>query len=85
MTRDELVEQVNSILHLQLEIPLERLVPEANLFDDLALDSLDAVDMLVHLEDHLKVKFNVDLFKNVRTVGDVYKLVGELVLSASAD
>lgn len=79
MTRDEVVAKVNSILNNQLEIPLERLVPEATLFDDLSLDSLDAVDMLVHLEDHLKVKVNVDVFKNVRTVGDIYKLVGDLI------
>lgn len=79
MTRDEVVKKVNSILHNQLEIPLVRLVPEATLFDDLSLDSLDAVDMLVHLEDHLKVKVNVEVFKNVRTVGDIYNLVGELV------
>ncbi len=79
MTRDEVVNKVNSILHHQLEIPLARLVPEATLFDDLALDSLDAVDMLVHLEDHLKVKVNVEAFKNIRTVGDIYNLVSELV------
>ena len=79
MTRDDLIKKVNSILHHQMEIPLAMIVPEATLFDDLSLDSLDAVDMLVHLEDHLKVKVDVDIFKNARTVGDIYKLVGELV------
>jgi len=79
MTRHEIIEKVNSVLHNQLEIPLERLLPEATLFGDLALDSLDAVDMLVHLEDHLKVKVNVEVFKNARTVGDIYNLIGEMV------
>ena len=84
MTRDEVVRKVNSILNNQLEIPMERLVPEATLFDDLSLDSLDAVDMLVYLEDHLKVKVNVEIFKNARTVGDIYNLVSELVSVGSA-
>ncbi len=82
MTQEEVVQKVNSILHQQLEIPLEQLVPEASLFEDLALDSLDAVDMLVYLEEHLKIKVDVEVFKNARTVGDIYKLVGELTLGS---
>lgn len=80
MNRDDVIQKVNSILHTQLEIPLARLKPEATLFDDLSLDSLDAVDMLVHLEDHLKVKVDVEVFKTARTVGDLHNLVSDLVL-----
>ena len=71
-------EAVNEIMHAGFEIPMEKLLPEANLFTDLGLDSLDAVDMLVHLEDKLGVKVDGEKLLKVRTLQDIYDLVQEL-------
>ena len=78
MNNAEIVTKVNELMHRGFEIPMDKLTPDATLFDQLGLDSLDAVDMLVHLEDKLSVKVEGDRFQGVRTLGDVYKLVGEL-------
>jgi len=75
MNREEIVQRVNQTLHDGFEIPTDQLKPEATLFGDLQLDSLDAIDMLVHLEEKLSIKVESELFKEVRTLNDVYNLV----------
>ncbi len=78
MTESEVIEKVNEVMRDGFELGPEALRPEASLFGDLGLDSLDAVDMLVHIEDKLSVKVEGERFQGVKTLGDVYKLVGEL-------
>lgn len=73
-----LIDQINETLSEEFELGLDALKPEAHLFDDLGLDSLDAVDMLVHLEDKTGLKMDVEKLQTARTLGDVYSLVGEL-------
>ena len=60
------------------EIPQDKLLPSARLKEDLELDSLDAIDMLVYLEDELSVKVDIERFKEARTLEDVYGLIGKL-------
>ena len=78
MTREEIITRVNGLMHEGFELPLETLVPSATLFDDLGLDSLDAVDMLVHLQEKLDVKVDGERLMTVRTLQDVYALVESL-------
>lgn len=74
----EIVEKVNALLQEGFEITPDQLTPEAHLFQDLKLDSLDAVDLMVHLEDSLGIKVEGEAFKEVRTLGDVYAMVEKL-------
>ena len=71
----ELISKVNHTFITGFEIPEEKLKPEANLFTDLKLDSLDIIDLLVFLEDHFGTKISGEKLKNVRSLGDVYRLV----------
>lgn len=81
MTEKEIVQRVNDLMHQGFEIPREKLLPEATLFQDLGLDSLDAVDMLVHLEENLHIKVEGERLASVRTLQDVYSLVVDMVVS----
>jgi acyl carrier protein len=82
MTRDEIIREVNAVMQKGFEFPPEKLVPEANLFGELGLDSLDAIDMLVHLEERFGAKINGEQLSKVRTLGDVYDLVESVAKSA---
>ncbi len=73
-----IIEQVNKLMTEGFEIPADKLKPEAHLFTELGLDSLDAVDMVVHLEEKIKLKVDAERMSQVRTLGDVYKLVEDL-------
>lgn len=85
MDQSEIVSRVNATLREGFEIPVEKLRPESTLFEDLGLDSLDAIDMLVYLEENLSVRVQGEVFKEVRTLGDVYRLVGNLTNSTEND
>ena len=79
MTKAEIIEKVNSILMENFDLTLDQLKPDAHLIQDLHLDSLDAVDMLVHLEENLGKKLNVEKLREAHTLQDVYTLVEEIV------
>ena len=78
MNHEEIKTRVNELMHRGFEIPLEKLTPEAKLFEELGLDSLDAVDMLVYLEENLGVKVEGERLAKIRILQDVYQLVEEV-------
>jgi acyl carrier protein len=78
MNNPETISKVNNIMHKGFEIPFEKLIPEATIFGDLGLDSLDSVDMLVHLESNLNIKVDGERLMKVRTLQDIYNLAEEL-------
>ncbi len=78
MEKQLIVDGINETLSEEFELGIDKLTPDAHLFDDLGLDSLDAVDMLVHIEDKTGVKMDVEQFQKVKTLGDVYDLVAEV-------
>jgi len=78
MTTDELIRrQVIEVVSEEFELDPERLTPGATLYDDLGLDSLDAVDLVVALEKAFAIKLaNEEAVRSVRTVDDLVRLVG---------
>lgn len=79
MTKDELFERIASILHDSFEIDRARIVPEARLYDDLDIDSIDAVDLIVQLKPLLGGSLQPESFKSVRTVQDIVDVLYGLV------
>ncbi|MEJ4043047.1 acyl carrier protein [Erwinia sp. SLM-02] len=72
MDKHELNEKVKQILAEEFELEQEELLPEASLYEDLGLDSLDAVDMVVAFEKG----FGIHIGKNTELVS--IKTLGEL-------
>ena len=60
------------------ELDAEQIKPESRLYEDLDLDSIDAVDMVVHLQKRSGKKIKPEDFKAVRTVQDVVDAVERL-------
>ncbi len=71
MTRDEIYKYIETILHDEFEIEPERIKPQANLYTDLEIDSIDAVDLLVYLKEYTGKKIPPEQFRDVRTIDDV--------------
>lgn len=85
MSEKEIVGKINEILCSGFELEMSQLQPEARLKDDLQLDSLDAVDMLVYLEENFKMKVEGERLAEIKVLGDVYKLVTDALLNANTD
>ncbi len=64
-------ELVVEYLTKQFSVPRERITPDARLFEELELDSIDALDMLALLDRKLKIAVNEAEAMKIRTVGDV--------------
>lgn len=71
--------KICDILEAEFECPREKLTPDARLFEDLDLDSIDAVDLIVRLQQFTGKKVNPESFKQIRTLGDVVRAVAALV------
>lgn len=61
------------------EIEPDDITPEANLYDDLDIDSIDAVDLTVKLKEYTGRRIQPQDFRAVRTVQDVVDAVYELL------
>lgn len=73
MTDSELIETVNSVFMESFEIPAEKIKPEAQIFTDLGLDSLDVVDLVAAIQKKFSVQVRDDeRVRSVRTLGDLY-------------
>ena len=75
----DVISQVNTLMRTGFEIPEDKLVPTSTLVGDLGLDSLDAVDMLVYIEETLGVKVEGERLASVKTLQDVYELAMDSV------
>ena len=78
MTRDEIYTKLAGFLEEMFEVPASKITPEARLYEDLDLDSVDAVDLVVKLQELTGRKIKPDQFKTVRTVADVVDRVHDL-------
>jgi len=76
--RDLLTEALGSFF----EIEPERIKPETNLYEDLELDSIDAIDLIDHIKRKTGHKLQAEDFRNVRTVDDVVQAVLKLSQNA---
>lgn len=68
-------EKVQKLLAEQLNIAPEKITAESRVIDDLGADSLDVVEMLMVLEDEFNITVNDEESVNMKTVGDIVKLI----------
>ncbi len=57
------------------EIEPERIAPDTNLYEDLEMDSIDAIDLIDYIKRQTGRKLLADDFRSVRTVEDVVQAV----------
>ena len=83
-SEQEIFGQVRRVLTDLFELPPEKIVLDANLYTDLDIDSLDAIDLILELKQITGRKVQPEQFRHVRTVGDVVAAVRELMQDETA-
>ena len=68
-------DKVKKLLAEQLNIAPEKITMTSKVIDDLGADSLDVVEMLMTLEDEFNVTVSDEESVNLKTVGDIVKLI----------
>ena len=70
-TQKEVYDKIKSVLVDEFEVEADDISLEANLFTDLELDSLDAIDLMVTLDKELGVEIKTEEMQEIRTIQDV--------------
>ena len=78
-TKEEVQAVVVRTLAETFGLPEEKLQPQADLYKDLEIDSIDAIDLLVKMQKLSGKRMSPEAFKTVRTLDDVVVAIHKLV------
>jgi acyl carrier protein len=84
MSRDELYAWVVDLLAELFELDKSGLTPDSNLYADLDIDSIDAVDLAVKLKQLTGKRMQPEVFKTIRTIGDVVNALEGLAVEQAS-
>ena len=79
MTKAEIFQKIQDILTGEFELDKNTVTPGAKLYEDLELDSIDAVDLMVKMKEFIPGKIDPESFKKAVTVQDVVEILYPLV------
>jgi acyl carrier protein len=79
MTEAEILDSIRTIFKENFAIDPKRVTENTLLFEELDLDSIDAVDLAIKLQEMTGRRIKPERFKTVRTVGDVIRAIESLL------
>lgn len=83
MEKQEIFDRLSVILQESFDIDAGTITPESRLYEDLDIDSIDAVDLIVKLKPLAGKRLQPEVFKTVRTLQDVVDALHKLLDSPS--
>jgi acyl carrier protein len=72
-------EKVQEIIAKELGLDKEKVTKEARLTEDLGADSLDAVEIIMALEEEFDIQVDDSNFQNIKCVEDIVKCLESIV------
>ena len=79
LTPEMIHEKIKKVLIDEFELEESDLTPDAHLYDDLELDSLDGVDLVVALEKEFNFKISrehdEERIRSIKTISDIYDFI----------
>ena len=85
MTREEINKMVIDVLRETFDLSAEALIPNAKLYEDLDLDSLDAIDLAVKLKNDMGVTLNEEEMRSLIELSDLVDLMEKKLNASSSD
>jgi len=77
-TKQDIMKQTITVMQELFEIESSKLQPKARLYEDLDIDSIDAVDLLIELKRITNKEINPDQFKESKTLEDIVDVIASL-------
>ena len=71
LNQEQILQLITDGLVTTFRLDRERIVLSARLYEDLDIDSIDAVDLAARLQRETGARLSSEVFKSVRTVGDL--------------
>ena len=73
--RNMVFERVKQMIVDELNVPEEKINLEARLAEDLGADSIDAVELIMNIEDEFEIQVSDEEAQNIKTVGDLVRYI----------
>ena len=77
MSEGEIFEILKKALIELFEIDESKIKPETRIYEDLQIDSIDAIDMIDYIKRQTGYRLMPEDFKNVKTLDDIVKAVAK--------
>ena len=77
----DIKDRIKAIIVDKLGVDETEVKDDANLMEDLGADSLDTVELIMEFEKTFDIKISDELSDKIRSVGDIYNTVEELISS----
>lgn len=81
ITQDDIYNKIKEVLVEEFEVNEDDISLESNLFTDLELDSLDAIDLMVTLDKELEIEIKTETMQDMRTIKDVCEFVESAIVN----
>ena len=78
MSKEQVFAWVVDLLAQMFELEKEKLTLQSQLYEELDIDSIDAVDLAVQLKQLTGKRLSPDVFKEIRTIGDIVSALSNL-------
>ncbi len=75
MTEQEIRQVLLDVLENLFEVDISKVSGSTNLYEDLEIDSIDAIDLIDHIKRQTGHKLQAEDFRSVRTIDDVVQAV----------
>jgi len=85
MTKEELYQKIEGLLTESFELDKDLIKPEALLVEDLDMDSIDAIEMILQLEDQYDQKITDEKLREAKTVQDIVDSLYEMLQEAKIE
>jgi acyl carrier protein len=82
-SNNEILEALREVLVDRLKVEAEAVTPQANLFDDLGLDSIDLMSAVMAIEERFEIEVSDAELENVTTVGEAVEILGAKVAASA--
>lgn len=77
--KDEIFNELAKLMNELFEIPVQDIKLESRFYEDLDLDSIDAIDLIGQFQVLVGQRINPEDFKTVQTVGDVVQIAEQMI------
>jgi len=81
ISQEDIFNKIKEVLIEEFEVEEDSITLDANLFTDLELDSLDAIDLMVTLDKELEIEIKTETMQDMRTIQDVCDFVTSAMTS----
>ena len=75
----DVTRRLQKLISDELAIDIDKVLPDADLFDDLNFDSLDTVEMVISIESEFDIEIDDDDIDDLRTARQISDIVQNLV------